>query len=55
MKTLLKIRRWIMCKLSLCGGFVDHETDAHGVNWVGLRCATCAKLHCPVKSHFQDK
>jgi len=43
-----------MCRLSLCGGHVDHEKDAAGVWQCGLRCATCGKLKYPVKSRFQD-
>jgi hypothetical protein len=46
--------RRVMCRLSLCGGYVDHEKDAAGVWQCGLRCATCGKLKYPVKSRFQD-
>lgn len=53
----MKLGFWrrLMCRFSLCGGHVDHERDAKGVWWVGLRCATCKKLLCPIHSQFQDK
>jgi hypothetical protein len=50
----LSVWRRLMCKFSLCGGHVDHTKDSDGVWWVGLRCATCGNLLCPVKSRFQD-
>jgi len=50
----MNIFRKLMCKLSLCGGHIEHEKDKDGVWWIGLRCATCKKLRCPLKSHYQD-
>lgn len=47
--------RRVMCRLHLCAGVVEHERDKEGVWWVGLHCATCDKLLCPIKSQFQDK
>jgi len=48
------ILRRVMCRLSLCAGHVDHETDANGVQWIGLRCATCGQLNAPIKSAYQS-
>lgn len=28
-----------------CSGHVDREIDAFGIEWIGLRCATCGKLN----------
>ncbi len=50
----LSLGRRIMCKLHLCGGYVEHEKDANGIWWIGLRCATCRKFLDPIKSNFQD-
>lgn len=50
----LNFFRRICCRLLLCGGHVDHEQDADGGRWVGLRCATCKKLLSPIRSQFQD-
>ncbi len=44
----------IMCRLHLCGGYVEHEKDEHGVWWCGLRCATCQKFLDPIESQHQD-
>jgi len=51
----VSIFRKLMCRLLLCGGHVDHEKDAQGIWWVGLRCATCRKLRYPIKSKHEDK
>lgn len=45
----------LMCRLGMCGGHVDHAKDGDGIWWVGLRCATCGTLKCPLKSKHQDK
>jgi hypothetical protein len=45
----------LMHKLGLTSGFVDHEKDADGIWWIGLRCAGCGKLMHPIKSNFQDE
>lgn len=45
--------RWVKCWTGMCGGTIEHERDKDGVWWVGLRCATCHKFHCPVKSRYQ--
>ncbi len=44
----------LMHKLCLTSGYVDHEKDADGVWWIGLRCGVCGKLMHPFKSKFQD-
>lgn len=47
--------RRLMCRVGLCGGYVDHARDAAGTWWLGLRCATCGTLNCPQKSAHQNK
>lgn len=53
------MKKWIqkiLCKLSIgCAGHIEHEKDAQGIWWVGLRCWSCGKLCSPFKSTFQDK
>lgn len=48
--------RWhrFMHWLGLTAGYVDHERDANGIWWIGLRCPKCGKLMSPVRSHYQD-
>lgn len=47
--------RRLQCRLGLCGGHIQHERDANGVWWVGLKCTATGKLHNPIKSAYQDK
>lgn len=43
----------LKCRLGLCAGHVEHQKDASGVWWVGLRC-TAGKFHDPIRSKTQD-
>lgn len=52
-KKHLSIWRRMICKFGMCGGFMDHAKDSAGVWWIGLRCATCGQLQCPLKSKNQ--
>lgn len=45
----------LMHRIGWTAGYVDHERDANGVWWLGLRCPTCGRLMDPIKSHYQDK
>lgn len=40
--------------LTGCRGWPDHEVDADGVNWIGLRCVQCGKLKSKTLSRFQS-
>lgn len=44
----------LLCHLCLCSGHMEHERDANGIWWVGLRCTSTGKLHDPVKSLHQE-
>jgi hypothetical protein len=46
--------RRLQCRLGLCGGHMEHERDANGVWWIGLRCTATGTLHGPIKSRHQD-
>ncbi len=50
------MKRWLhnlAHRIGLTGGYVDHELDAKGVWWIGLRCPKCGRLSHPIKSNFQ--
>lgn len=50
------ITRRLLCRIGIgCAGHVEHEKDAKGVWWVGLRCVRCGKLCSPIRSAYQDQ
>lgn len=46
--------RRLLCRIGLCAGWPDHEKDADGIWWFGLRCVHCGKLKCKKESMYQD-
>lgn len=38
----------------LNGGYVDHEQDADGAWWIGIRCGTCGEFERMNLSRYQD-
>lgn len=44
----------LQCRLSLCGGHMEHVRDANGKWWIGLRCTATGTLHSPILSRYQD-
>lgn len=52
---LVGLLRRLQCKAGLCGGHVEHERDADGKWWIGLRCTATGTLHGRTLSRYQDK
>ena len=50
----MSLLRKIMCRIGLCFGRIQHERDANGIWWLGLRCRHCGKLKDPIKSMYQE-
>jgi len=50
----MKLLNWLLCKVGLCSGHIEHVKDASGAWWMGLRCRNTGTFHSPIKSKFQD-
>lgn len=50
-------RLWyrFLCFLTLHCGHIEHETDALGRVWVGLRCVRCGGFHYRIRSRIDEE